>query len=119
MAAEEDLFAYTNFFWKMRGGVYLEAGALDGYSYSNTLLFDHYAGWCVDVHQVVVKTGIACLQLQEMKPPVLIWCTCALMQAWRPDRARPSELWTLAAQSAKRCLPQSSHLRGAATRAHR
>lgn len=37
--------AYENFFHKMRGGTFLELGALDGYSYSNTLLFEHYLGW--------------------------------------------------------------------------
>ena len=45
--AGEDLFAYDNFFFKMRGGVFLEMGALDGFTFSNTLLFERYLGWRV------------------------------------------------------------------------
>ncbi len=45
--AGEDLFAYDNFFFKMRGGVFLELGALDGFTFSNTLLFERYLGWRV------------------------------------------------------------------------
>lgn len=44
--AGEDVFAYENFFAHQRNGVFLELGALDGYSYSNTLLFEHFMGWC-------------------------------------------------------------------------
>ena len=42
---EEDVYAYNTFFKKKVGGTYLEMGALDGITYSNTLFFERHSGW--------------------------------------------------------------------------
>lgn len=44
--AGEDVYAFEHFFYQQRGGVFLEMGALDGFTYSNTLMFEHYLDWC-------------------------------------------------------------------------
>eukprot|EP00759_Apiculatamorpha_spiralis_P018918 PhF_6_TR25173/c0_g1_i2/m.34709 len=41
----EDLYLYQHFLHKTYNGVFLELGALDGYSYSATYFFERYMGW--------------------------------------------------------------------------
>ncbi len=41
----EDKFVFENFFYAMRGGVFLEMGAIDGVVFSNTLWLAKAAGW--------------------------------------------------------------------------
>jgi len=41
----EDVFILRNFFFGKRKGVYVEAGAIDGVSLSNTKLFEETFGW--------------------------------------------------------------------------
>ena len=54
-SSDEDLTVYANFFENRRGGVYVEMGAFDGVSESNTLFFARCLGW----------TGV----LAEASPP--------------------------------------------------
>lgn len=45
----EDLFLYENYFYGMRNGVIVESGALDGYVYSSSYMFENFLGW-LSVH---------------------------------------------------------------------
>ena len=42
---DEDLFAYSTYFFGVRNGLILESGALDGKQHSNSNLFVHALGW--------------------------------------------------------------------------
>ncbi|CEM35359.1 unnamed protein product [Vitrella brassicaformis CCMP3155] len=41
----EDIFVFEHFFYGMTGGLFLEAGAADGFRESSTMLLERYAGW--------------------------------------------------------------------------
>lgn len=41
----EDLYAYEHFFYNVKGGVFVELGALDGVMYANSLFFEKNLGW--------------------------------------------------------------------------
>lgn len=43
--AGEDLFLYENFFFGRKGGTFLEMGALDGVTYSNSYFFEKSMDW--------------------------------------------------------------------------
>jgi len=42
---KQDKFVYENFFKKKKNGVFVDIGAHDGISYSNTLFFEQYLNW--------------------------------------------------------------------------
>lgn len=47
----QDQYVYENFFRHKRGGVFVEVGAYDGETMSNTLFFERFLGWsgvCVE-----------------------------------------------------------------------
>ena len=45
--AGEDVYAWKHLLHNMRGGTFLELGALDGVTYSNTYLLERYLNWTV------------------------------------------------------------------------
>lgn len=42
---KQDQFVHENFFWKKQGGVFLDIGAGDGITISNTYFFEKQRGW--------------------------------------------------------------------------
>ena len=56
---DEDIVLYNMFFKEQRNGVYLEMGALDGITYSNTKFFEETLGWSgtlIEASPVFFKT---------------------------------------------------------------
>lgn len=62
---QEDLYAYTQFFFQRGGGTFLEFGALDGIRYSNTFGFDKALGW----HGVHIEASPSSFELLALNRP--------------------------------------------------
>lgn len=67
---QQDQYIYKKFFWKKRNGVFVDIGAHDGVSLSNTYFFEKYMDWkgiCIEPIPEVferLKTNRNCLCIQ-------------------------------------------------------
>jgi FkbM family methyltransferase len=67
---EQDKIIHENYFWNVRSGVFVDIGAHDGISYSNTYFFEKELGWgglCIEpmpetYAQLVVNRTCTCFQ---------------------------------------------------------
>lgn len=76
----EDKFVYERFFTRKRNGVFLEMGAYDGVTYSNTKFFEDHMGW----KGVLIEPVPEYAQKAQLNRPRSRVYNCAVTQSPNP-----------------------------------
>lgn len=78
---EQDQFVHENFFWETKSGIFVEIGAHNGITYSNTYFFEKEMGW----------TGICAEPIPEVYTQLAANRNCICIQGCITDHSGPAE----------------------------